>query len=171
MFVVCASSIGALLPLLSRDELGLTARGFGTLLAMYGLGSVAGALALPWLRGRLGVQRMVGIANGCYALALGGLAVAPSEWTAAVALALAGVCWTGMLVNLNVTVQMAAPEAVRGRAMSFYLLTFQGAFAVGSVAAGALASVVGLRIALGVSAGAMLAGWAVRGFFPLAEAD
>ncbi len=171
MFVLCASSVGALLPLLARDELGLTARGYGTLLAMYGLGSVAGALAFPWLRERLGVQRMVGVANGCYALALGGLAVAPSEWTAAVALAFAGVCWTGMLVNLNVTVQMAAPEAVRGRAMSFYLLTFQGAFAVGGAVAGGLASVVGLRVALGICAGGMLIGWAVRGLFPLGETD
>ncbi len=171
MFVLCASSVGALLPLLARDELGLTAQGYGTLLALYGAGSVAGALALPWLRGRLGVQRMVGLANGCYAIALAGLAIAPSEWTAAATLALAGVCWSGMMVNLNVTVQMAAPEGIRGRAMSYYLLTFQGAFAVGGVVAGGLASAIGLRAALGACAGGMLLGWAARGWFPLAEED
>lgn len=171
MFVLTASSVGALLPLLAKDALGLTALGYGTLLTMYGAGSVAGALALPRVRQWIGVERMVGWANGLYAVALVGLAMAPSELTAAVALTAAGVCWTSVLVNLNVTVQMAAPEAVRGRAMSFYLLTFQGAFAVGGLVTGALASAIGLRAALGVCAGGMLIGWAVRGAFPLGDLD
>ncbi len=167
LFVLCASSVGALLPLFVRDELMLPVAGYGALLALYGAGSVAGALALPHLRGRFGVERIVGTANVIYAGAILGLAAAPNEWTAGVAMVVAGLCWTGMLVNLNVTVQMAAPEAVRGRAMSFYLLTFQGSFAVGSAVAGGLAGGLGLRGALMVCGGAMVAGWLFRGWLPL----
>ncbi len=169
LFVLCASSVGALLPLFVRDELGLPVAGYGTLLALYGGGSVVGALALARLRTWFSVERIVGVANLIYAGTILGLAAAPNEWLAGVAMVVAGVCWTGMLVNLNVTVQMAAPEAVRGRAMSFYLLTFQGSFAVGSAVAGGLAGVVGLRGALVVCACGMVAGWAVRGWLPLGE--
>ncbi len=171
LFVSCASSIGALLPLFVRDELRLPVTGYGTLLALYGAGSVAGALALPRLRMRWEVERIVGVANLVFAAAILGLAAAPNEWMAGAAMVVAGVCWTGLLVNLNVTVQMAAPEAVRGRTMSFYLLTFQGSFAVGSAVAGGLAGVVGLRGALVVCGVAMIAGWCARGWLPLGGAE
>ncbi len=171
LFVSCASSVGALLPLFVRDELRLPVAGYGTLLALYGAGSVAGALALPAFRTRFGVERIVGVANLIYAGAILGLAAAPNEWTAGAAMVVAGTCWTGLLVNLNVIVQMAAPEAVRGRTMSFYLLTFQGSFAVGSAVAGGLAGALGLRGALLVCGVAMVLGWCAKGWLPLLEQE
>src|SRR6266480_627970 len=46
-FSVCASALWALLPVIARDQLGLGASGYGLLSAGFGVGAVAGALAIP----------------------------------------------------------------------------------------------------------------------------
>jgi hypothetical protein len=60
---------------------------------------------------------------------------------------LGGVAWMTVMSTFNVCAQVEPPAWVRARALSYYLLVFQGALAVGSGAWGALAdrSGCGLR--------------------------
>ena len=46
-FSFCASALWALLPVVSRDQLGLGAGGFGMLVGFFGAGAVVGALWIP----------------------------------------------------------------------------------------------------------------------------
>ena len=46
-FSLCASAFWALLPVIARDQLQLGAGGFGLLSAGFGIGAIAGALAIP----------------------------------------------------------------------------------------------------------------------------
>jgi MFS family permease len=169
VFVVCASAVSAMAPLLARDELGLEATGFGLLLTGFGLGSVFGAVMLPALRTRFGVERVVLAAKICYGAAVLALIVAEGFGVAVAAFALAGISWTGVLVNMNVAVQFSAPAWVRGRAMSFYLLMFQGGFALGSAMGGVLASMIGLRLAYAVVGVCVVASLAIDFRLPLAK--
>lgn len=49
---------------------------------------------------------------------------------AGVLLFFSGAAWVGVLVNFNVAVQISVPDWVRGRALAFYLLAFQGSLAL-----------------------------------------
>ncbi len=166
-FVLFASGATAILPLFARDELGLPASGYGMLVTAFGVGSIGGALLAPRMREELGVNRVVSLAQAGFALAVFGLALSGTALAAGAAMALAGVCWISVLVNLNVTVQTIAPSKFRGRAMSFYLLTFQGCFALGSALAGGIGSLAGLRGALGVCGAGVVSAWFAARWFPL----
>jgi MFS family permease len=50
-----------------------------------------------------------------------------------------GICWVLTLTVLNATTQLMTPRWVRGRAMSVYLLAFNGILPLGSIASGAFA--------------------------------
>ncbi len=58
-FITCASALWALLPLVARDQLGLSSFGYGALLGALGLGAVSGAGVLPRVRTRFSVDQQV----------------------------------------------------------------------------------------------------------------
>jgi hypothetical protein len=74
-----------------------------------------------------------------------------------------------VLSSLNVAVQVATPSWVRARVSSVFLLVFQGAFVLGALVWGAVASRASVRAALAAGAGVTLASLAVRLRFPLAS--
>jgi predicted MFS family arabinose efflux permease len=69
-----------------------------------------------------------------------------------VMLALGGAAWTSTNQNLQIAVQMRAPRWLQARAISAYLLTFQGGLAVGSALWGAVAERAGNPMALTIAA-------------------
>jgi MFS family permease len=148
LFILPASALWALLPVVARGRLQLGATGFGLLLGALGLGSVAGAVLLPRLRRAIPIDRRVVAATGLFALATVALAVldsAPLLWLAMVA---AGVAWLATLTSFNVATQTAVPRWVRARALAVYLLVFQGGLAGGSALWGVVAGRLGERPAL-----------------------
>jgi hypothetical protein len=82
---------------------------------------------------------------------------------------LAGLAWMSVISSLNVAVQLATPSWVRGRVLSVFLLVFQGALSLGSVAWGSLASRTDLRTAMVAGAGAVAASLLARVWFPLSD--
>ncbi|HET9290010.1 MAG TPA: MFS transporter, partial [Actinomycetes bacterium] len=78
LFILPASALWALLPVVARGRLGLDATGFGLLLGALGIGSVAGAVVLPQLRRAVPIDRRVVAATCLYALATVVLAVVGS---------------------------------------------------------------------------------------------
>src|SRR5437762_13517519 len=57
IFIVCGSAFWALLPVIARRELGLSALGYGLLLTCFGFGAVVGAALLPRVKRRFKIGR------------------------------------------------------------------------------------------------------------------
>src|SRR5207244_6900020 len=70
LFLVPASALWALLPVVASQRLGLGANGYGLLLGSLGVGAVAGALALPRLRAKLSSNALLLAASLVYTAAL-----------------------------------------------------------------------------------------------------
>jgi MFS family permease len=148
LFILPASALWALLPVVARGRLGLDATGFGLLLGALGLGSVAGAVVLPRLRRAVPIDRRVVATTCLFALATAALAVVGSPVLVGLAMVLAGMAWLAILTSFNVAVQTGVPRWVRARALAVYLLVFQGGLAAGSALWGVVAGRVGERTAL-----------------------
>ncbi len=62
-----------------------------------------------------------------------------------------GICFTLFLATANALVQLAAPDHLRGRVISIYLLAFAGLAPAGGLIAGALTELGGTRLAFAVA--------------------
>ncbi len=131
-----------ILPLVAKYVLHFGAAGFGLLLSAMGAGSLGGAL---WVasarRASLGI---VLIAAAAFSLLL--FLIGLSNWAPLTIglLVLLGVASTTFSSNANTRLQLAAPEALRGRVLSMYFLLFAGTSPLGGFLVGALASSVGV---------------------------
>jgi MFS family permease len=174
LFVLPASAMWALLPVVARGRLGLDATGFGLLLGALGIGSVAGAVLLPRMRRAMPIDLRVVAATLLFAAATVGLALLRSWVLVALAMAAGGVAWLATLTSFNVATQTAVPSWVRARALAVYLLVFQGGLALGSAVWGALAARFGQPATLLAAAASFGLGllaalrWRLRG---IAELD
>ncbi|MEJ2357179.1 MAG: MFS transporter [Deinococcales bacterium] len=72
----------------------------------------------------------------------------PNLWTAAVVLVACGLGMILTMVNAQATVQLMVPDALRGRAMSVYMLVFSGLIPFGALLATQLAGHLGVRTGL-----------------------
>lgn len=171
-FMAFASALWALLPVVARDVLDLGAGGYGLMLGAVGLGAVGGALTLPGLRSRVGVERVVGGSALALALAMVVVGLGGSPWVAAPALVLAGGAWIGNNSSLNASAQVLVPGWARARALSAYTLVFMGSQALGAVVWGAVADLAGIRATFLVAAAGLAAGSvALRLWRPLRGGD
>jgi MFS family permease len=174
LFIFFASAVWALLPLTAHSVLHLGSGGYGLLLGSVGIGAVAGAAVLPWVRSRLSPDAM--LTAGSVGLAAVTLLLAYAHVTAVAALALVvgGGCWILALSTLSSLYQLSLPRWIKARGMSFYLMVFQGGNAIGSAVMGVAAEHAGLTPTLTIAAVGLalgpLAGLAWR-FRPLPPAD
>jgi MFS family permease len=157
----------ALLPVIARRDLGLSALGYGLLLGCFGLGAVSGAAFLPRLKRRLELDAVVSLATILFAF----VAAVTAMWRFVPGIGLAmipgGADWIAMMASLNGAAQTAAPPWVRARALGIYLIVFQGGLGLGSALWGLAAQHVGASIALVSSAGAAVVGLAASRRRPL----
>jgi MFS family permease len=169
LFILPASALWALLPVVARGRLGMDATGFGLLLGALGIGSVLGAVLLPRVRRAVPIDARVVAGTCLFALATVALAVLRWPLAVGVAMVAAGMAWLAILTSLNVAVQTAVPRWVRARALAVYLLVFQGGLAIGSALWGVAAARLGERTALLAAAASFALGmlaalrWRLRG--------
>jgi MFS family permease len=159
-FILCGSSLWALLPLVAKERLGSGPAGYGALLAALGVGAVAGAFALPHLKRNNTTDLVVAVATVVFAAATAALAFVRHYPLAALALLLAGGAWLSLLSSLNVAIQTSVPSWVRARALSVYMLLFFAGLSGGSALWGVVAARAGLPRALLAAAAGMLVGLA-----------
>ncbi len=154
---IFAVSYGTLLPAWAVKILHGDATTNGFLQSARGLGALSGALMIASL-GRFKFKGKL--------LTVGSL-VFPSmlllwslvRWLPLSLLLLVGVGW-GMMLLLNMTnvlLQIHVPDALRGRVMSVYTLSFFGMMPVGALLTGALAEAIGESRAIGAGAAVTLA--------------
>jgi MFS family permease len=151
-FSTCASALWALLPLIARDQLGMGAGGYGLLFATFGIGAVAGALAIPGQLGRRSLNAVVAFGGVLWALATLLVAITDRPWLALIGTFGAGMAWVTVLASLSAGTQSTAPAWVRARAVAMGLVATQTSLALGSAVWGAIATVAGTRYALMLSA-------------------
>jgi MFS family permease len=156
-FVVPASALWALLPVVAVHQLGLDAAAFGGILAALGTGAVLGAQLLPWLRARLGLDLLVRCGTVYGAVNLVVLGSVHSTPLAVASIVVAGAAWIAVLSSLNTAAQLAAPAWVRGRALSINQLVFAAGMGGGSALWGVLAEAAGLEPTLLAAAGVLAA--------------
>ncbi len=134
-----------LLPLVARLTLDEGATTFGLIASVFGCGALCGALILA----AVGKARMLLVLGG--ALGLGGLQLllAPQDTLPPVCALLfgTGVCYVLWGSSALATLQLAAPEHLRGRATSLYFFAFVGGAPLGGLVAGSLTAHGGTRLA------------------------
>jgi MFS family permease len=131
------------------------------------LGAVAGALLLPRLRRSLPIDTLTSVATLVFAGATLALAYLRFVPLVVVCMIAGGMAWMAMTSSVNVAAQTAAPAWVRARAVSLYILVFQGLMAVGGFAWGAVAQQFGNGAALSFAALALVCGLATIWRWPL----
>jgi MFS family permease len=166
LFLVPASTLWALLPLIATSRLGLGSDGYGVLLGALGAGAIGGAFIVPMARARLSANTLAAIASLAYAAALAAVALSRSLALTIVVLLPAAVAWTVFLSTVNAALQLFLPRWVRARGLSVYQMILFGAQAAGAAIWGVVAVVAGLVPAFLISAGVMAAGAATLRFWP-----
>jgi MFS family permease len=134
-------------PLIARDVLNLGAHGFGLLMSALGAGAVAGAFGVALVR--RAQPPLSFLAGSAAALCAGLVALALAGHVSIVAFLLAflGCCQILFTTGCNTTLQLIAPNALRGRVMGLYTVTFAGMTPFGSLLIGLLAERRGVRAA------------------------
>jgi hypothetical protein len=170
-YVVGASSLLALLPVLVRQDTSLGPVHYGILLGCFGLGAVLGLLLLPALTRWLDADRTLTASTLVLAAATLGVAWLPYFALWCVFLVPAGAAWLAALTRLNAAAQASAPRWVRARALAVYLLVFFGGMAAGSMLWGFVADRAGAEVTLTASAVWLLVGLpaGLRFHLPLGE--
>jgi predicted MFS family arabinose efflux permease len=137
------------LPAYAAHVVHVDARGLGWLYASAGIGGILGAVltALVPTRRRIMVWFGSAIVMGCGVIALG---LTANGTLAFVVLAITGLATLSFIGSSNVTIQMLAPDDMRGRALSVYAMILGGLVPAGSLAIGALANAFDLQIAFAV---------------------
>ncbi len=140
----------AMLPVFARDVLGTGASGFGALVSSVGLGALSGALFLAAFGGQLRQRKLALVSAGGFGFALVITSVAPSFWTAFLALLVTGCLMVLQSITSNTLLQHEAPDHLRGRVMGFYSFVVLGMAPFGSFQIGWVSEHLGVRTAFGV---------------------
>jgi MFS family permease len=138
-------NVNVLLPILAKQTLGSGPRVFGVIMATFGAGALVGALATATI-GRAS-WRVAALGGLAYAVCE--LAIAPlrTVWLVAAVLFVAGICFTVFTANANATVQLEAPDHLRGRVLGIYFYAWNGLAPLGALLVGWLCDVGGTQLA------------------------
>ncbi len=160
VFILCASALWALLPLVARRELGLSAAGYGVLLGCLGLGGVTGASFLPKVRQKISTDSLVIGATLIFAAVTIVLGYVHITTLVGGSLFFGGIAWIALLSTFNVAAQTATAAWVRARVLGVYMLAFFGGFAIGSAMWGWIAGRAGISLTLLIAAVGLVVGLA-----------
>jgi MFS family permease len=147
--------VSALMPLVARDLLHGGAQTYGIMLGAFGMGAVIGALNIGEVRKRLSGEASVRACAMIMGVAIAVIAVSQQPVLTAAALVVAGSVWMLAVALFNIGVQLSAPRWVAGRSLAAFQAAIAGGIAIGSWGWGYLTDLVGVEMALLVSAVAM----------------
>ncbi|HZQ89005.1 MAG TPA: MFS transporter [Gaiellaceae bacterium] len=153
------------LPVLAKITLHGQGAVYGFLSAVFGAGALVGAL-LAASRGRASTRLML---VGALVFTTAELLLAPArnEFAAGLLLFFVGVGFTAWSANSNASMQLAAPDRLRGRIIGLYFYAFNGTGPLGGILTGWLCARGGTELAFAVAgiigiAGAIGAAAALR---------
>lgn len=139
------------MPLLAKQDIDTGPGGFGLLMSSLGIGALAGALLLAFQSRKIGTGRLVvtALVLGLGELLLGLSMQATSSLLVAMSIsAIVGFGLTSTMSLANTIVQSNAPDELRGRVMSVYIMVGTGVAPLGALLAGAVASWFGTPVSI-----------------------
>ena len=149
--ILLIPSFGALMPLFAVDVFHTGPEGLGLLLSAVGVGGVLGGIAAAWITRYDRVGLVQTAALFAFAGSLAGFALSPSIPVAIVFLVAAGIAEMVHHTIHVTTLQMCAPERMRGRVASL-LPVFPAFISVGALTSGIAADHLGAPAAVVVLA-------------------
>jgi predicted MFS family arabinose efflux permease len=140
VFVVslCVFNFSVYVPLLAKNVLGLGAEGFGFLMASLGVGAVGGALTVGARAARFPSVRSMLVAATLALGMLTGLGFTRRIELAVPLLFMTGYWGIMLMASCNTSIQLQAPDALRGRVMSIYTWVSGGVFPIGAFIVGSI---------------------------------
>lgn len=167
-FGLTAIAVLALMPLVARDLIGGGSSIYGLLLGAFGVGAVSSAWLSTRLRAKLSSERVVELATLCFAASALIAGFSHLLWLTLIGMVLGGGGWVLALSTFNISVQLAVPRWVVGRAVAIYQTVTFGGMALGSWLWGLAAHHGGLTLALALAGGLLLASLLLTRAFPVA---
>jgi MFS family permease len=143
------------LPIFAKQIFHEGADTFSHLMAFSGAGSIVGALIVAWLGKFPKMGWTALIVQAIYGLLIIAFAVSRVLWLSDILLFLTGAALMVVFSTVTSLVQMIAPNEMRGRVMSIYMLAFRGGMPLGSLVSGWLATFLGAPLVIGIN-GALL---------------
>jgi len=163
-----SSALFALLPAVARS-VNKTAIGYGLLLGCFGFGAIAGAFAMQSARARWSTETVVSAGVAILGLVMVAIGALPSLITLAAVMLIGGAAWVIFSSLINALIQNLAPDWVRARVLAIFILVYQGSYAFGTAAWGAVAQQASIRTALVYSGIATIATISVAVFAKLPD--
>jgi MFS family permease/quinol monooxygenase YgiN len=170
-YILFASALFALLPLLGRRELKLDALGYGIILGFWGIGGLAGAFILPKLRQQFSIDKLVAGSSVLMGIMLLALGTVRNFYVVCALMLLVGIASLSCMVSFSVSAQTAVPTWVRARALSVHLLVFQGCMTLGSLFWGLVAQRTSITVALTTAGVGLIVGVALTARYRLRCAE
>ncbi len=162
LFLMPATAMWSLLPLVARQQLGWNAGGYGLLVTTIGLGAVFAARILHPLQHRLKLDRTVAVGMLAFALGLFVLSFATSGPIAMIATFVMGAAWMITLTTLNATAQMTLTNQLRARGMGCYMTVIALGMSSGALVWGQIAGTIGLAATQSIAAATLVVTAAIR---------
>ena len=146
----------AMMPVFARDILAVGPEGLGYLAGAAGAGAFTAAMIIAYRGQMKGKRRYMSVSSVVFPIALLVFAMSETYAISLIALFVVGLAMVSFLALTNNTIQMLAPDNMRGRIMSVYTTMFLGMVPVGHAVMGTLADRVGTANAIALGAGICL---------------
>ena len=139
------------LPVFTKNVFQGDARTYSHLLAFSGSGSVVGALIVAWLGKfkRMGLTAL--LTQAIYGMFIVAFALSRTLWLSDILLFLTGAALMVVFSTVTSLVQLIAPNEMRGRVMSIYMVAFRGGMPLGSLASGYAATFISAPLVLEIN--------------------
>ncbi len=144
------------LPVFAQQVFHEGAGTYSHLMAFSGAGSILGALIVAWLGKytRMGLTAL--ILQAIYGLLIIAFATSRVLWLSDILLFLTGAALMIVFSTVTSLIQLIAPNEMRGRVMSIYMLAFRGGMPLGSLVSGWLATFLGAPLVIGINGGLLV---------------
>jgi MFS family permease len=145
------------LPVFAQQVFHEGAGTYSRLMAFSGAGSIVGALIIAWLGKfkRMGLTAL--LVQAVYGVLIIAFAASRILWLSDILLFLTGASLMVVFSTVTSLVQLIAPNEMRGRVMSIYMLAFRGGMPLGSLISGWLATYLGAPLVIGINGGLLVA--------------
>jgi len=115
----------------------------GVMMGATGVGALCGALYLARRTTVLGLGKVIVVTAGMFGVGLVAFSFSRVAWLSAACLVVVGFGMMVQMASSNTIIQTVVSDAMRGRVMSFYSMSFMGMAPFGGLLAGALAHRIG----------------------------
>jgi len=139
------------LPAFARSVFNADASTYSELMAFSGAGSICGALVVAWLGKfkRMGLTAL--LMQAIYGTLILAFSLSHVLWLSEILLFFTGAALMMVFSTVTSLVQLIAPDDMRGRVMSIYMVAFRGGMPLGSLASGYFATLIGAPMVIGMN--------------------